>query len=314
MAQALSAAGSSPSTPSASADGVGRAAAPRHRTILVPLDGSHLAEGAIPTAEALAARFGATVHTVTVAVSDFELRRVRIEAARSLGTGPDDPRIHVEVDTDVAGAVQRRASELDSCLVCLSTHGRGRVGGTVVGSTARSIIEAGHQPVVVAGPLVVDPDPEEAPTPPLGANRLVACVDGTSASERGLSVAAAWAQALGMTLTIVTVAEPSPRPVRIGTPWRRHHGPNEDAGEYMQRLGERWRREAPGLSTAVAYDAISPADGLRDLLSARPAALLVVTSHLRDGLPHLVLGSVAGSIIRTSTAPVLVVPTRGVER
>ena len=107
MAQAVSAIHTSPSTPSAPADGVGRAADPRHRTILVPLDGSHLAEGAIPTAKALAARFGATVHTVTVAVSDFELRRMRIEAARSLGTGPDDPRIHVEVDTDVA---RRRAA------------------------------------------------------------------------------------------------------------------------------------------------------------------------------------------------------------
>ena len=177
-----------------------------------PLDGSHLAEGAIPTAEALAARFGATIHTVTVAVSDFELRRMRIEAARSLGTGPDDPRIHVEVDTDVAGAVQRRASELDSCLVCLSTHGRGRIAGTVVGSTARDIIERGHHPVVVAGPVVVHPDPDKAATPPLGVDRLVACVDGTPASERGLPVAAAWAQALGMKLTIVTVAEPSPPP------------------------------------------------------------------------------------------------------
>ena len=50
-----------------------RAPEPVHRTILVPLDGSHLADGALPTARALAARFGATIHTVTVAVSDFEL-------------------------------------------------------------------------------------------------------------------------------------------------------------------------------------------------------------------------------------------------
>ncbi len=46
---------------------------PVHHTVLVPLDGSHLADGALPTARALAARFGATIHTVTVAVSDFEL-------------------------------------------------------------------------------------------------------------------------------------------------------------------------------------------------------------------------------------------------
>ena len=31
-------------------------------------------------------------------------------------------------------------------------------------------------------------------------------------------------------------AEPCPPPVRIGAPWRRHHGPNEDADEYVRRL------------------------------------------------------------------------------
>jgi nucleotide-binding universal stress UspA family protein len=287
---------------------VRRAADPSHRTILVPLDGSRFAEGAIPTAEALAARFGATVHTVTVAVSDFEQRRMRIEAARSLGTGPDDPRIHIEVDTDFAGAVHRRASDLDSCLVCLSTHGRGRIAGTLIGSTARDIVERGRHPVVVAGPLVVHPDPEKAVIAPLGVDRLVVCVDGTPDSERGLSIAAAWAHALGMRLTIVTVAEPSPPPVRIGAPWRRHHGPNEDADAYLRHLGGRWVREAPGLETSVVYDPISPADGMRDFLAAHPAGLVAVTSHLRSGVPHLVLGSGAAGIIRSSTAPTLVVP------
>ena len=46
-------------------------APPPFTDVLVPLDGSHVADGAIPTARALAARFGATVHTVTVAASDF---------------------------------------------------------------------------------------------------------------------------------------------------------------------------------------------------------------------------------------------------
>jgi nucleotide-binding universal stress UspA family protein len=130
-----------------------RAPDPGYRTILVPLDGSHLADGAIPTARALAARFGATIHTVTVATSDLELQRCRAQAARALGTDPDDPRIHVEVDTDVAGTVHGCATDLDSCLVCLSTHGRGRAAGTLVGSTARDLIARGRQPVVVYDPI-----------------------------------------------------------------------------------------------------------------------------------------------------------------
>ena len=117
-----------------------------YKTVLVPLDGSELAEGAMPTARALATRLGANVHTVTVAGSDVDWQRIRSQAGQALGTDADDPRIHVELDTDVAGAVQRRASRLDSCLVCLSTHGRGRVAGTVVRSTAREIIERGGRP------------------------------------------------------------------------------------------------------------------------------------------------------------------------
>lgn len=290
-----------------------RAGDPVYRTVLVPLDGSHFAEGALPTARALAARFGATVHTVSVG-SEFELDRMRSEAAHALDTEPDDPRIHVEVDTDVAGAVHRCASQLDSCLVCLSTHGRGRLAGTVIGSAARDIIERGREPIVVAGPSVADPDPDDrTATPPFQVDHLVACVDGTPASEQGLPVAAAWARALGMKLTIVTVAEPSPPPVRIGAPWRRHHGPNEDADEYLRRLGEPWSLEVPGLDTSVVYDPISAESGMKDYLASHPTGLIAVTTHLRDRLPHLVFGSAAADIVHTSTAPALVVPARAVE-
>jgi nucleotide-binding universal stress UspA family protein len=291
-----------------------RAPEPAHRTILVPLDGSHFADAALPTARGLAARFGATIHTVTVAISDFDLPRIRGEAAHALGTDPDDPRIHVEVDTDVAAAVHRCASQLDSCLVCLSTHGRGHMPGTLIGSTARDIIERGREAVVVAGPNVVHPNPEdETATPALDVDYLVACVDGTPASERGLPVAAAWAHGLGMNLTIVTVAEPSPPPVRIGVPWRRHHGPNEDADEYLRRLGEQWAPAAPGLDTAVVYDPIGPAAGMKDYLAAHPTGLVAVTSHVRDPRAHLMFGSGAAEIVHASTAPALVIPVAAVE-
>jgi nucleotide-binding universal stress UspA family protein len=291
-----------------------RAADPAYRTVLVPLDGSRFADGALPTGREFARRFGATVHTVTVAASNAAMQWSRGKAARALGTDPDDPRIHVEVDTDVAGAVQRCASQLDSCLVCLATHGRGRVSGMVLGSTGRDIVERGGAPAVVAGPEVVLLDPEDGTAPPpLAVDHLVACVDGTPGSERGLPVAAAWAHALGMKLTIVTVAEPCPPPVRIGDPWRRRHGPDEDADDYVRRLGEQWALDAPGLETFVVYDPISAGDGIKDYLASHPTGLIAVTSHLRDPLARLVRGSGAAGIVQTATAPVLVVPAPPVE-
>lgn len=291
-----------------------RAAGPRYRTILVPLDGSPFADGALPTARALALRFGATVHTVTVAASDGDRRRTLGEAARALGTDPDDPHLHVEVDADVAGAVQRCASQLDSCLVCLATHGRGRLSGIVLGSTARDIVARGGAPAVVAGPEVVPPDGDGATVaPPLAVDHLVACVDGTPGSERGLPVAAAWAHALGMRLTIVTVAEPCPPPVRIGDPWRRRHGPDEDADGYIRRLREQWSLDTPSLETFVVHDPISAGDGVKDYLAAHPAGLVAVASRLRDPFTRLVRGSGAAGIVQTASAPVLVVPAPAVE-
>ena len=74
-----------------------RAADPVYNTVLVPLDGSQLVDGAIPTACALATRFGATVHTVPVVASDLDRQRIRGKAADALGTDSDDAHIHVEV-------------------------------------------------------------------------------------------------------------------------------------------------------------------------------------------------------------------------
>jgi len=291
-----------------------RAPEPVYRTILVPLDGSRFAKGALPTARALAARFGAALHAVTVTSSDFELDRIRVETAQAVGTDPDDPRIHVEVDTDVAAGVHTCASNLDASLICLSTHGRGRASGTLIGSTAREIIERCDQPVVVAGPVVVHADPDdETAIRPISVDHIVACVDGTPESELGLGVVAAWGDALRMKVTAVTVAEPCPPPVRIGVPWRRHHGPNEDADEYVRRLGDEWALAAPGLETAVVYDPIGPASGMKDYLAAHPTGLVAVTSRVRDPLPHLLFGSGAADIVHASTAPVLVIPVAAVK-
>jgi nucleotide-binding universal stress UspA family protein len=300
-----------------------RAAEAIHRTILVPLDGSRRAERALPVAQALAARFDATVHSVSVVGSDAELQGGRASAALALGTRSDDPRIHVCVGTDVAGAVYRCALGLESCLICLSIQGRGTAAGSVIGSTAREIIERSDEPVVVVGPSVVDGCPDDATgVRPLGVDHLVVCVDGTPASELGLAVAAAWADALGLKLTFVTVAEPCPPPVRIGVPWRRQYGPDEDADEYVRRLGERWALDAPGLETAAVYHPISAAAGIEDYLAAHPAGLIAVTSHLRTGFPRTMLGTNAAEIVHTSTAPALVItaseqpapqPTEGIQ-
>src|SRR6266851_3847124 len=112
---------------------------PQYRHVLVPLDGSEFAHGALRTARALAGRFAADLQTVSVAESPGDVEKLRSHAAYALGlAGAGDERVSVVVGDDAAAAIERRAAELSSCLVCLSTHGRGRFVGAIIGSVARS--------------------------------------------------------------------------------------------------------------------------------------------------------------------------------
>lgn len=286
-----------------------RAPAPRYQHVLVPLDGSEFAADAIRTARGLADRLEADLHTVSVVEAATEMDALRIHAADVIGVDPSDERVHGIVNDDPAGGIERCKAELSSCLVCLSTHGRGRVAGALIGSVARSLLESTREPIVAVGPSAERTSElgssSASPRSPL---RLVACVDGSSSSERVLPVAAAWATVLGMSLTILTVAEPSPPPLRSDARWHRHLGPDEDAEAYIRRIGERWKDAGLELETHVSYDPIGSADGVETYLNSHSAGMIAVTTHARRGLTRFVFGSDATDIVHRATAPVLIVP------
>jgi len=122
-------------------------------------------------------------------------------------------------------------------------------------------------------------------------------------------MASTWSAALGMSLTILTVAEPINPPMRAEGKWIRRHGPDTDADEYIAHLVSEWQRSRPDTTGQVVYDPISPAEGLTAHLREHPAGLVAVNTHARSGLRGLFLGSTAASIVRTSVVPTLVVPT-----
>jgi nucleotide-binding universal stress UspA family protein len=281
----------------------------RYRYVLVPLDGSRFAAAAAQTGRALAARFGAELHAVSVAEHADEVAVLRDEAAAVLGPDSAAEHVHVVVGDDPVSAIAETAAGLGSSLVCMSTHGRGRVTGAVVGSVARSLLQRAREPIVAVGPFADRPRPFSSTIPvPLSVPRLLACVDGTPPSESLLPVAGAWADALGMSLTILTVAEPIEPPVRPEARWYRRHGPEEDADAYIRRLGEQWKDVAKEVDARVVYDPIGPGDGLQTYLDRHPAGMVAVTTHARTGLRRVLLGADAAHIVHASTAPALVVP------
>ena len=253
------------------------------RHVVVPVDGSAHADAAMPTARALAARTGADL---------------------------------VELDVNREGAAEEIvvvARALEPSAIALGTRARGRLAGALLGSTAREVLRSSSVPVIAVGPHADRPPalvgrrrrrpllwPEPLSTP-----RLLAAVDGSSASELVLPVAAQWATALDMDLVIVTVAEDVPRDASGRQPNR--FGPEDPEG-YVDVLVRRWQTAARTVTGVVVRDPIGISSGLRQHLALEPTGLLAVATLIREGADRFRRGATAADIVRTSTVPVLSVP------
>lgn len=81
------------------------------------------------------------------------------------------------------------------------------------------------------------------------------------------------------------------------------------AGERgLDRLAARARRD--GLRVSKRLEAGAPASAIVRAARKERAAMVVVGTHGRTGLPRLLLGSVAERVIRTAPCPVVTVPRR----
>ena len=270
----------------------------RVEVILVPLDGSEFAERALPVATRLALRLDAEIHLLSVVKeeADSAARKEYLDAFRMACLG-----VHrsVIVSADPAGAIHEELRRLGpSAVACMASHGRGR-SAALVGSVATDVVARGHDPLVLVGPF---PDDRHR-----GHGVLVA-VDDTPASAALLPVGLDWSRLLREPLTVTTVAEPVPEPLRPERPFHRRFGPDGDVDEFLDGLVAPLREQGQEVETLALFDPISPAEGLEAHLKEHPASLVVVSSHARTGPTRLVFGSVAAAIVRRSPSPVLVVP------
>jgi nucleotide-binding universal stress UspA family protein len=269
----------------------------RIEVVVVATDGSFFSRRGVLAGEVLAERFGAEVELLSTVASEDETA-VREEALAELESWVPSAKCKVVVDRDPAGEIHEELRRLGNALACMASHGRGR-SAALIGSVATDVIVRGHDPVVLAGPLV-----ERTP----GGRGVVACVNDDPASATVIPVALRYAELLNEPPIVLTVAEPAPPPVRADRPIRRAFGPDGDVEVFLADVVRPFRAQGADMETAAVYDPISPAAGVETYLRDHQAFLLVVASHARGGLARIALGSTAAAIVRHSPSPVLVIP------
>ncbi len=258
--------------------------------ILVPLDGSPVAERALAPALELVRRTGVPMRVLSRALPDEK------ELLAGYLAGIADRHAAV---TDIETQVVDRESIPDAIieglqpgtLVCMSSHGRGGLARAVMGSIAEFLLRTLDQPALVIGPHVA----EDAAF----AGRIVACIDGSHESERTIEPANQWAAALGLPLWLVEVGDPG-----VPAEWVT----NGDTFESAHVAGLAVR-----MGGVDGWDVLhdrQPAHTLVNMAASRsePTALLVMATHGRTGWDHLRLGSVTTATVHRATVPVLVVP------
>ncbi|MBI3967485.1 MAG: universal stress protein [Chloroflexi bacterium] len=288
--------------------------------ILVPLDGSSLAERALPYATKLARFLNARLELARAVLPNLareaepsseeieaaDRARPELEAvARELRTPWLRVTCHVCYGRP-AEAIVACVSRVSAGLIVMSTHGRGGIGRWIYGSVADEILRRSPVPI-----LLVPASSERAFTDdPIC--RILVPLDGSALAEEALGPASELAGAAEAELLLVRIVE---LPV-IGevSPYLMMDPKAElaRAREYLNDIARDLR--SGGLAVDVYAVTGAPPTTLPFLASERDADLIVMATHGRGGLARLVLGSVATSTVQRSTLPILLTRPAAVRR
>jgi nucleotide-binding universal stress UspA family protein len=301
--------------------------------ILVPLDGSPLAEAVIPQVAELAALRKAEVVLLRVALAHTLPGADPVAAQVRAVDEAEAYLLRVERDLVARGlpvvrAVRygRPAEEiLDHArvggvsLIAMSTHGRTGIRRWVLGSVAEQV--ARRSPVPVLLWRATEPEatsagaarPGQVPTAsaPDGADamriRHILCpVDLTTGSREIMQTAAAVAARFGADLTVLHAVY-DPLDVTCS---HIPHPPLEQLREEMIRVAEdtlrRHMRKAlgPNARPTMAVVAGKPFRQIVRYAQRHQVDLIVMGTAGRTGLDHAIMGSTAERVVRTAHCPV----------
>jgi nucleotide-binding universal stress UspA family protein len=295
--------------------------------LLVPLDGSRLAEAALPAVECIARATNASVTLLHVVEKDSpptvhgEHHLTRADEAETYlqsltarlgGLGfPVSHHVHSVEVGDVARSIVDHAMELSPDLIVLSTHGRQGPWSWISGSIAQQVIARGKTPVLVV-------QPQEGEAPPFQCRSLLVTLDGNAEHEAGMEAAIGLAQACSASIHLVMAVE-TPQALSgtwIST-WRlspfatsevlemAHRGGNEYLGRQLERI------RSLGLEVSAEVGRGRPVQVIRKISEEHKVDLVVMATHGTLGLSAFWAGSLAARFARASRIPMLLVPVQG---
>ena len=305
--------------------------------VIVPLDGSDLAEQALPYAELVASSLSAPVELVqaydilppgilgvrgnqVIAQLDGGARQraeASLEPAQQQLRSSGITANLVAHRGPAADIIVAQAGTDPQALVVMCTHGRGGVSRWVMGSVTDKVLHTIPNPMLIVRATVTGPA-----SPGTSLRSVIVPLDGSALSELAIPHAVSVAAALSARITTLQISPTMEYYQRQLTGVTPELGalPDFDPGSAEELAAQDAASASAYLADVTNRMAIDHAHGVSgehvvsdnvaqsiiERATAEPS-LVVMTTHGRSGVGRVVLGSVTDRVIRHSSVPVLVI-------
>ncbi|MBI4308289.1 MAG: universal stress protein [Chloroflexi bacterium] len=283
--------------------------------VLVPLDGSTLAEQTLPYVEELTAALGSSVallgvwergsgQGLRVFQGYLERMAARMERSLKLRLAPQAQVTALVEKGSPAEEILRFAEEQDIDLIAMATHGRSGVSRWVLGSVAEKVVRSSYVPV-----LLVPPFTEASALPPGDLlQQVLVPLDGSTLGEAALPLVETLATKLDMKVVLLEVIEAGKRVMEIDGrlvvgPYQSMDVLRATVKDYLDRLQQ--GLQAKGVDTTMRVAEGDPAEVIVDVAVESRTSLIVMSTHGRTGVARWAYGSVADKVLHASPVPVM---------
>lgn len=271
-----------------------------NESMVVPLDGSKLAEVALPYAEELGARIGSDI--ILLSVLEFAgnqdmayLQRiidVTKHHAKKYLVIPGTKDVNVCATTRVgnpAEAIVDFTCKWGHKMIVMATHGRSGIGRWALGSVADKVVSSStNLPVMLIRGKKARPDMRQKRL----LRKVLVPLDGSISSQAVIPYIRQFALKLGMELTLFQVVQQT-------------NNHKAKAESYLQtRCAE---LEQQGISANYRVQVGSPADEIIDLADEMAADLVAMSTRGKTSSPFWTIGSIAHKVLLGGNTPLLLV-------
>lgn len=307
-----------------------------NRKMVVPLDGSELAERALGYAKTPVARIGAEVtllhicgpeecHCDAEKCTVQPMHRVYVEHTAQMFRNELEavaaPKIEIGWEVlvgDPATQIVSYARERNADRIIMASHGRSGVGRWVLGSVADKVARESPVPLVI-----IRASAEEAERSDLPDRKILVLLDGSDMAEQVLPYAIEHAEMSSREVVLLRVCEPPDIESSFIYHLTRTDYPptkplqredyveeaiakcKDETKEYLTGIERRFKDDGLEVSSEILVG--KPADEIVDYVGKNPFNLIAMTTHGRSGLSRWAFGSVADRVLHATSNPLLLV-------